>query len=214
MLDNGVLACAALAVLERAYAKLDISLQTETLPLRRGVQMADAGEIDGDLMRAPVSLKEWSRLVVIKVPVARAVFTAYRRGQCPAQVSIEYLSTKRVAYMRGARSVETLLPASALIGAKSTWDALRHVQRDVADFAVVERSEGDALLLNRGVTDLCRVAEPVVATDLFHSLNVRHVGLAARIEAVLRDMESQGEIKQIWMRETARAQASAASRSP
>lgn len=214
VLDNGVLASVALAVLERAYAKLDLTLHTQTFPLRRGVQMADAGELDGDLMRAEVSLKDWSRLVVLKVPVARVVFSAYRRGDCPAQVSIDDLSSKRIAYMRGARSIETLIPESALVGAKNNWDALRHVQRGIADFAVVDQTEAEVLLIKAGATGICRVSEPVLAADLFHSLNVRHAALAAKVEAVLQDMESQGQIKRIWARETVRAQALAVARAP
>jgi polar amino acid transport system substrate-binding protein len=214
VLDNSVLGAAAQGVLERAYAKLGIGLRTHLVPLRRGVQMADAGELDGDLMHTAVSLKEWPGLVMINVPVARAVFSAYRLGGCPDRITIDQLAGKRVSYMRGTRGVEVLLPAQALLATNNNWDAIRHVRRGIADYAVVGQAETDALLQKTGAREICKIAEPVATANLFHSLNVKHAELAARLEAMLRDMANQGEIKRIWAEETARAQAALAAPTP
>ncbi|WP_164066512.1 hypothetical protein, partial [Serratia marcescens] len=82
--------------------KLGVDLKTRVLPLRRGVQMADRGEIDGDLLHSLPSLKEWDNLIVVRVPLARAVFVAYMVGDtCPLAIARSELATARVAYMRG-----------------------------------------------------------------------------------------------------------------
>jgi ABC-type amino acid transport substrate-binding protein len=207
--ENAAIVPVALTVLQQAYAKLGVSVKIRSLPLRRGVQLADAGELDGDLMHSLPSLKEWAQLVVVKVPVARAVFSAYKQGpDCPASVKISELSAARVAYMRGTRSIEDALPAKALRAANNNLDALLHVQRGVTDYAVAGQLETDALIIKYKLHDICKVAEPVLVSELYHSLNKRHEQLADRVEHVLQEMQERGEIKQIWAAEARRAQKS------
>lgn len=210
MLDNVGLGVVALAVLRQAYARLGVTVNTRILPLRRGVQMADAGEIDGDLMHSAVPLMDWPRLIRIRVPIVRAVFAAYRRGaaDCPARLERDKLAGLRLAYMRGTRAVETQLPAELLLACNNNLDALRHVQRGITDYAVLGQIETDALIVRHGMHDkICKLAEPVVTAELFHSLNQRHAELAARMERVLGEMQSSGELARLWTREARRAQA-------
>jgi hypothetical protein len=108
--------------------------------------------------------------------------------------------------MRGTRAIEEVLPASALLEATNNLDALRHVQRGFAKYAVVGQLESETLVTKFGLRDLCRVAEPVIVTPLYHSLNARHAQLAARVERVLQEMSEQGEIRRIWSSENQRMQ--------
>lgn len=205
--ENAAIVPVALAVLQQAYARLGVNVRVSLLPLRRGVQLADSGELDGDLMHTLPSLKEWEQLVVVKVPVARAVFSAYKRGpDCPASVKLSELSAAHIAYMRGTRAIEDALPAKALRAANNNLDALLHVQRGVTEFAVAGQLETDALIIKYKLHDLCKVAEPVLVSELYHSLNKRHEQLAERVEHVLQEMQERGEIKQIWAVEARRAQ--------
>ncbi|XHS76578.1 substrate-binding periplasmic protein [Burkholderiaceae bacterium UC74_6] len=205
--DNRAFAPAVLSVLQQAYGKLGVTVTMRTVPLRRGMPMASMGELDGDMAHTAASLKEWPDLVVVKVPVARAVFSAYLRAPtCPAQVSRAELGASRVAYMRGTRAVEEVLPAAALRETTNNLDALRHVQRGFTSYAVVGQMEADALIIRNAMLDLCKVPEPVVVTELYHSLNPRHAQLAARVERVLQEMAEQGELKRIWTQETQRSQ--------
>lgn len=215
-LDNPVQGAVAGAVLTEAYRRLGIVVHLRTLPLRRGIQMADAGELDGDLIHSAVSLAEWPRMVVVKVPVARATFVAYRLGHdCPAQVSVDDLVQGRVAYMRGTRGLELLLPEPARLASQNNWDALCAMQKGLTRYAVTGQLESDAQLAGHAVQDVCKVREPVMTVDLFHSLNERHAALAQHLERVLGDMSDQGEIARIWAAERRRvsAQVAAAARS-
>ncbi len=207
-LDNSAMGPLAIAVLRQAYGKLGVDLKTRVLPLRRGVQMADRGEIDGDLLHSLPSLKEWDNLIVVRVPVARAVFVAYMVGDtCPPAIARSELATARVAYMRGTRAVEDVVPTQALLATTNNLDALRHVQRGIAQYAVIGQLEGDALVAKHQWRHLCKVSEPVASADLFHSLNKRHGQLAERLELVLQEMSDSGEIRRIWSREIQRVRA-------
>jgi polar amino acid transport system substrate-binding protein len=203
--EPNTLALMAQAVLQRAYAKLDIEFRPQVLPLHRALLMAEAGELDGDLMRNAAVLKDTPNLLTVHVPVAVAVYSVYRRGDCPARISAAELADKRVAYFRGIRAIEMLLPPQALLAANNSWDALRHVQQGITEYAIGMQNESDALLASHAVKNICRVAEPISTTPLFHALNKRHASLVPRLEAVLREMDKQGEIARIWAAEEKRA---------
>jgi len=210
ILDNAAMGPVALAVLREAYGRLGVDIRTRTLPLRRGIQMADQGEVDGDLMHSLPALKEWPHLTVVKVPVVRAVFVAYKQGTaCPDVVPARELAATRIAYMRGTVAVEEALPKEALLATTNNLDAFKHLQHGIVQYAVVGRLEGDSLLASHPMGNICKVATPVVTSDLFHSLNSRHAELAARVERVLQEMSDSGEIKRIWSREIQRLRSQA-----
>jgi hypothetical protein len=96
--EGNTLASMAQAVLRQAYARLDIELKTQVLRLRRALLMAESGELDGDLMRNAGVLQNSPSLLKVRVPVAVAVYSACRRGDCPPRASLEQLGQSRVAY--------------------------------------------------------------------------------------------------------------------
>lgn len=202
--EPNTLAAMGQAVLQQAYARLGLSFQPQVLPLRRGLMMAEAGQLDGDLMRNAEVLKDHPQLLRIHVPVAVGVYSAYRRGNCPARIGIEELASKRVAYFRGIRAIEMALPASALVGAKDSWDALRHVQQGITEYAIGMQAESDALLAARQADDICRIPEPVLTVPLYHALHKRHAALVPRLEGVLQEMERSGEMARVWAAEEKR----------
>lgn len=196
--ENNAAALTAQEVLRQAYARLGLELQARALPLRRALQMAESGELDGDLMRSAAALEASPQLIKVPVPVGRVVGSVYQRGECPASISVAELAKKRVSYFRGTRFVELLLPAQALMEANDNWDALRRLQRGLSDYALDVELVSDLNLIRHGVTGLCKIAEPVVIVPLFHALNRRHAALAPRIEQTLQAMQERGEIAAIW----------------
>lgn len=205
--EPNTLAAMSQAVLVRAYARLGLEFRPRVLPLRRALRMAETGELDGDLMRSAAALKDSPQLLRVEVPVAIGVYSVYRRAPCPARIELAELAGKRVAYFRGIRAIEALLPPEALLPANNSWDALRHVQQGVTEYAIGMQAESDALLLKHQVSELCRVPEPVATVPLYHALHRRHAALVPALEAVLREMEKSGETARLWAAEAQRAAA-------
>ena len=199
--EPNTLASMAQAVLRVAYARLGVDFVAQELPLRRALALTVAGELDGDLMRTSALIQDNPSLLQVRVPVAIGVYAAYRRGECPARISIAELAQTRVAYFRGIRAIEMALPQQALIAANNSWDVMRLLQHNIADYALGMQTETDALLAAREVQGICRVAEPVIVQPLYHALHKRHAQLLPRLEAVLAEMEKKGEISRIWAAE-------------
>nr|WP_316640215.1 transporter substrate-binding domain-containing protein [uncultured Roseateles sp.] len=210
--DNSEVARVAQVVLKQAYAKAGIEFKPTPLPLRRSLNMADRGDTDGELIRSAGTLQAMPQLIRIDVPVVRLVLTAYRRGDCPRSISLAELSQQRVAYFRGTRSIERLLPASALVPSDDGWDALRRVQASMVDVALGPEQEIDALVLTHHLSGICKIAEPVVNTPLYHALHERHAAAAAKLEQVLKEMQASGEVARIWAVEEKRLRDEAARR--
>ncbi|WP_077033879.1 ABC transporter substrate-binding protein [Pelomonas sp. KK5] len=186
----------AMAVLDKAYARLGIRVEFTLVPLRRSLLMANKGESDGDLMRTEQALQEFDQLLPIKVPVQRIVFFAYQRGRdCPAHLDPAGL---HFSYLRGVRVIEMTLPASSLVAASDSREALRSLQKGHVDAMLVDPLEAETLLGPGGMAGICKVAEPLIERDLFHSLNRRHAQLAVRVEKALAEMAARGEIARIW----------------
>ena len=207
--QNVALGDSAQAVLQRAYDKLGITLKATPMPLRRALQMANAGKVDGDLMRTQATLQEEDQLIRVRVPVVHLVMAVYKRGRCPARVGADELRGQRVAYVRGTRVLEQLIPSNAQFGTVSARDSIRHLQRGIAEYMVSEELEADAVLTGKGFDNICKVPEPLLVTELFHSLHKRHAELALRLERVLKDMSDSGETAQIWAAEARKVRAAA-----
>lgn len=195
----------ALAVLKRAYATAGLELRARALPLRRSLQMAVAGELDGELMRLPVVLDNHESLMRIGVPIVQLTYSAYMKGKtCPQRVTLDELAQKRVSYIRGIRAIETVLPSAKLVAATHYAESFKQLDVGIADVALGVELETDLALLRQQVRGICKIAEPLARLELYHALHLRHAALAPRIEQALTALQRSGEIAKIWAAEERR----------
>ncbi len=187
----------ALPVLQRAYEKIGITLKTRLVPMRRSLQSASQGEVDGDLMRTVQALEQFPQLIAVRPALMQAFYFAYKLGTCPRRIGLAELRTRQVAYFRGTRAIELALPAQALRPASTHWDAIRNLQLGLSDYLLGEELETDTLLLRQNIRAVCKVTEPVLRLELVHALNRRHAGLVPRLERALTEMAEQGETARI-----------------
>lgn len=194
----------AVAVLTKAYAKIDVRPSFDPYPLRRSLRLADQGGLDGEVMRAELAFADAPNLIRLAVPIVQIVPVLYLRADCPDKLTWSDLRGRRVAYERGVKILENRLSGALSVLAKSNEDVFRMLQLGMADFAAMLDVEGELTLRNIGSPKVCKVAAPLEVVPLFHALHRRHRTLAARLEQVLGAMERNGEIQAIWDVERAR----------
>lgn len=199
----------AIAVLRPAYARLDIELAVHELPLRRALQMAESGAMDADLMRLAAVLAASPKLIRVDEPVAELVLSAYGLGNCPKALTASDLSRLKFSYERGIRAIELSLPAGNLMATSHTREAFKAMDHGLVDFVIAPEFDADLVLLTKASRPWCKVPTPIATMPLYHALNLRHAALAARLEAVLKEMAKRGEIAALWSAEAARARAQA-----
>ena len=66
MSDASPLGDVVAAVLQRAYEKMDMELVVRKVPLRRSLLMANAGEVDGEMMRTLAALQDMPQLLPVR----------------------------------------------------------------------------------------------------------------------------------------------------
>lgn len=195
----------ALAVLRRAYAMAGLELRPRELPLRRSLQMAIAGELDGELMRMPVVLDSADNLIRVGVPIVQLSYSAYMKGKtCPQRITLEELAERRVSYIRGIRAIESVLPPARLIAATNYAESFKQLEHDIVDRALGVELETDLALLRQQVRGICKIAEPIAHIELYHALHRRHAALVPRIEQALGALQRSGEMAKIWAAEERR----------
>ncbi len=177
-------------VLRRAYARLNMDVRFEDMPLARSLMESSSGFVDGELCRMEGLEKQYPTLVCVPVPVHRVEMLAVSVKGGIRISDWDSLKGMRVA-RRNVLVVMRNLPASV-------------------EQVVIERYEHGASMLEEGRVDVLvaprslvrslawlergfQVHEPpLVSIPLFHYLHRKHEALVPVLGRVLRDMEREG----------------------
>jgi polar amino acid transport system substrate-binding protein len=202
---NALLTDLSVAVLQSAYDKLGVQVRFEGYPLLRSLALANAGTIDGDIMRVAEASEQYANLLRVDVPINYLEITAYARTPCPTLSNWGDLQGKRVAYERGVLAIERRVKGRATIQTRNKPELFRLLSRGMVDVAVGTGLETDVVLRRSADKDqLCRVSGILERVPLYHYLHKRHAALAQRLQTQLQAMQRRGEIDAILRREQAR----------
>lgn len=183
---------AAEGVLREAYRRLGLEMRLELMPLRRARHLLQRGELDAELLRAPVYFDSTPEALRVDAVVVELGFWAHRRKPCPMRVTVDELRQLRVVYPRGVAVIETLLPPQALVPAAWGSDMFQMLLRGRADYSLSLGTPAALAVQERQAPELCRVPEPVLMQKLYHALHRRHAELAPRLAKVLRQLHAEG----------------------
>ncbi|MDM4768026.1 transporter substrate-binding domain-containing protein [Pelomonas sp. SE-A7] len=185
------------AVLKEAYRRLDLAIEFEPLPARRGLNTASTGQLDGDVCRGQGGFEDRPDLVKVPVPVNFAELRAVALPGHRLPTRLEDIGELRIAVQRGVGSVEALVSGYPRIETRDIEEALRLVRVGAADLALFllpsKAAPGlQALLRGLEVSD-----KPLATLQVYHLLHKRHGELIPRLVPVLRAMEASGESQRL-----------------
>jgi len=201
---TSILADSTVAVLQAAYDKLGVEIRFEEYPLLRSLVLANAGTIDGDMMRIAETSDRYPNLVRVNVPVNYLEITVYARAPCPVIKSWDDLRGKHVAHLRGVLAIERRLDEANRVPVETQQELFRMLNLGMVDLVLGTGAEADVSLRLSGEKGLCRVDGVLERVPLYHYLHKRHAALAQRLQEQLQTMQQRGEIDSILRRELAR----------
>ncbi|MBW8830075.1 MAG: transporter substrate-binding domain-containing protein [Burkholderiales bacterium] len=201
---TSILADSTVAVLQAAYAKLGVEIRFEEYPLLRSLAFANAGTIDGDMMRIAETSERYPNLIRVDVPVNYLEITVYARAPCPVIKSWDDLRGKQVAHLRGVLAIERRVKEADRVPVETQQELFRMLNLGMVDLVLGTGVEADVSLRLSGEKGLCRVDGVLERVPLYHYLHKRHAALAQRLQAQLQSMQQRGEIDTILRRELAR----------
>lgn len=184
-------------VASEAYRRLGHSLLILPMPLERALVEANAGAIDGDLMRTSPGLPDYPGLIPLRIPLAQDDFVAYGRGQFMRLSDAASLRPFRLGTVRGIKELDSL---------EAQGYQMLYATDGDQGFRQLDAGRIDLLLLTRG--SACRPAQlglpaiqmqagSLARVNFYHHLHKQHAELIRQLDATLQQMQKDGSLQRL-----------------
>ncbi len=184
---------AELTLIKRAFKHAKIPLELVNLPAERSLQTAAAGIIDGDAIRQPSAVAEFTSLLPVKVPLKRSDIWVWVKSdkKCPANTE-ELWQMKPVGIL-GVRYYNLIYAQSKVgyIQGSNAKIAARILLRERADYIAATASSIKKIALNQALTLRSCLDKPIVSFQQFTYLHIKHAHLIPVLETSYRYVISQ-----------------------
>lgn len=187
-------------VLIEAYKRIGIAVEIKRYPAALSIQLANRGDVDGEVVRVAEIDRKYSNLIMVPVPINSMegmVFTKNRIFPVKGWKSLEPFI---VGIRRGIKFAEINLDAREIISVTDNKQLLEMLHLGRIDVAVLPHLPGLVTLLeNKKYKDLDIkiLPDPIEVFPLYHYLHKRHAHLLPKITNVLKDVEKEGFIKKV-----------------
>ena len=195
--DHEPLAEAGLGVVTELYRRIGYQLREERLPARLAARDPDAGETDGELMRAVDPDQRFPDLITVPGSLIEDDIVAFTAGH-PALLLNGWtgLDGRTVCTRPGLAPVEQGLNAASgvkVVSAADSAQAFRLLKAGACDFAILP---GSAWIeaQEAGIGGLAEATPMLGHFTTFHQVSRRRAMLVPSLAAVLRQLRSEGYI--------------------
>lgn len=185
------------SVLKVAYAKLGIEFNTAWLSPKRALLISSKGESDGEISRISTVAKNYPDLIQIEIPVNYLEGMAFTINNNININKWDDLKPYRVGLHKGVLFSEDNTKGMNIQFVNSFSALFQLLIKDRVDVIISPRSVGLYEIAKQNLKGVVINEPPLTHLNLFHYLHKRHDKLAIRLEAVLQQMEENGEIKRI-----------------
>lgn len=190
-------------ILREAFATLGYAVETEALPSSRSLSLANAGRLDGDMVRIAELGSEMPNLVRVEEPLIPYDLVLYApdrfRSSLPPDRSLDGYC---VGIIRGRRLMERNVHTSCLVRAADYTELFSLLAKGRLDFVAGNRLEAYAALQEHPPGIVVREVARLLTTTGHLYLHKRHAALAEALSRVLRAMKRDGRydrlVKQAW----------------
>lgn len=184
-----------------ALQRLGLQLEPLFAPPKRASLLSEQGQIDGEMVRAPVYAAAHPELVMVDMPMIAVTFGVYAQSAQPGIDALADLAKADglVAFRRGVvtcqSALKPLLPTDRIVEVTSTESALGMLARGHARFVCeLDSSVANTLTMTgaRETAPVQKLFDVGAPLQLYPYLHGRHAALAPKLAATLRQMKSEG----------------------
>jgi polar amino acid transport system substrate-binding protein len=195
---GGSLSMESLQVLKEAYSRIGVKIQARRLPAARSLEMAENGEVDGEVNRIEAIDEQYPHLMRIEVPVNLLEGVVLTCDTPLEHVTLEAIGKLHLGIKIGNRYAEMLTKGMADVTRLPHEKKLMNLLLEGRlDALLVDRAWAEAEKAKPGMECLRVNEPPLIVVPLYHYLNRRHADLAPLITGELRAMRESGEIDRI-----------------
>lgn len=193
-------------ILTQAYQRMGIDIETRELPVARSLQMANAGQVDGELFRAAWIEKDFPNLIRIPAVLAHGLIVVFTKNVEFEVNGWNSLRPYSIGVQIGVKLVEAKtagMRVEPMVTAEQLFRTLAFGRKDIV---VLPRAAGLTALKRMGLKGIgdnvplqgIKVLEPSLAqVDGYHYLHKKNEQLVPKITAVLQQMDEEGLIQRI-----------------
>ena len=195
---GGSLSIGSLKVLKEAYSRIGVKIEGKRLPAARSLEMAENGQVDGEVNRIKAIEERHPNLIRINVPVNLLEGVVLTCNSTLEHVTPEAISKLHLGIKIGNRYAEMLtegMPDVTRLPHENKLMTLLLEGR--LDALLVDRPWAEAEMAKPGMGCLRVNEPPLIVVPLYHYLNRKHANLAPLITGELRAMRESGEIDRI-----------------
>ncbi|CAN5146363.1 hypothetical protein BH11PSE9_BH11PSE9_18580 [soil metagenome] len=200
--DDAPLAEVSVAVLTEAFRRAGMGVVFRRLTLPRSIDMANSGEVDGDLHRIAFVVEQYPNVMVVPTPINRVDVAVYGLSAALAGMSRAEVKRLPVTIQRGIfvlQKYSSGMQVSDTFTADSAFEMLLNGHTDLvmlpyadAELRLARKNGGSAVAPYAGIVrwPFLWASEP-----LYLVLNRRHSALVPRLDDALREMQKEGFIQ-------------------
>jgi len=182
-----------------AYKRIGITIEIQRFPVERSLQMANSGEVDGELIRRGRIEQSYPNLLRVPVAIVTGEIVVVTKNRKFEVKGWESLIPYKVGYVRGVKVVEMNLVEGTCAEAVVTGDqAYRKLDAGRTDVVVDIRRQAQFELKRLGLKDLVVLEPPLLTVPFFHYLHVKNQRLTEPLTKSLQKIKDEGLIQRLY----------------
>lgn len=193
-------------ILAVVYSKLSIQVHFVDGPAKRSLLESSEGRLDGEIQRVLDVQNEYPTLLAVQASINYIEPMAFTKRAHFMVTGWDSLRPYRIGIVRGVGSSERGTAGMPQVEPTSNMEQMMHMlNADRTDVAVNDLFSGVLVLRKLGLQEVIHPLFPALQhIELYHFLNERHRALVPRVEAVIRQMKSSGELASLRKKVTDR----------
>lgn len=186
-------------VVQEAYERIGIHVEFNPVPPIRALELANLGVMDGETARIEGTEKTYSNLVKIPVPVSYITGVVFTKHIDRDIRSWNDLKGLKIGIIKGVLYSEKGTQGMQTFYAKENTHLFKLLDYGRVDVAIAVKEEGEyEIKAHFPSSNIHMIGQPVYRAPLFHYIHKKNIGLAPKLEAVLKEMEKNGEMEALW----------------
>lgn len=181
------------------YQRIGIEATIIPLPANRAQQEAVRGVTDGEIMRIWSYGLENPDMIRVPTPYYHLQTGAFIVKDSKVLIQNKSdLARYRLARVRGVKHTNNITAGMPLVNDMSnTEQMMKYLSAGMVDVALTNTIDGQKTIARNAFKNIIQVTPPLATFKLYHYLNKKHEALVPKIDQVIRDMQTNGELAQL-----------------
>lgn len=181
-------------LVKETLRRINLEVRLINLPAQRSLNLANSGEIDGDILRVANMNLKYPNLVPVPEKMMTFEFVVFTRKKRLLSFGWNSLKRYRIGLIKGWKILEVMTAADSMTTRRVLNEQVLFelLAKDQVDVALYERYEGLSLAKEMGITDIHVIDQPLASRPMYLYLHKKHAAHAPKAAKALKEMKREG----------------------